>query len=203
MTIARGRCRSKNPANCPYHGSSADSHTRRLRDTMIVARSVFSAASEDEKLVAYLNLSEAEEAYYGTEEGRRSLMEHIEKTPQSSPDRMHWEEMLAKADMRREFIESGVAASPTATTINFHSKLSFSDKDGTKVVTLGTGSVAGEEYVFDWEQTEGFVSCQKNDTSVAEILGKAKNISSAKNLCEEWHQKATSSVSFHENKDNS
>lgn len=188
-------CRAKNPASCQYHGTGASSTTRILRDTMLVARSVFKIASESEKLEAYYNLQDAEEAYYGTDEGRNSLTDYI-NTVQDSSSKKHWLEVLERADKKREFIETQIATladkqnSETKDSLTFVQNMRVEEYNGRKYVVLAKGSHPdGREYIFDWDQSSGKVLYEElNEIDSARILGLAKEIGSAKNLCQNWHE---------------
>jgi hypothetical protein len=196
-------CRAKNPSTCQYHGTGASSNTRMLRDTMNVARSVFKAAAPSEQFEAYYNLQDAEEAYYGTDEGRASLITVINDNT-DSPNRTHWLEVLDRADKKREFIETQMATladkqhPDQKNSLPFNPNMRVEEYNGRKYVALANGSYSdGREYSFDWDQSSGQVLYEeKDDIDSMRTLGIAKDIGSAKNLCSNWYEnlesKATS-----------
>lgn len=188
-------CRAKNTSTCQYHGTGASSTTRVLRDTMNVARSVYKAAAESEKFAAYYNLQDAEEAYYGTEEGRAALISII-NTNADSPNRSHWLEILDRADKKREFIETQMATladkhNPEQRFIlPFNQNMKVEEHNGLKYVAMANGSYSdGREYYFDWDQQTGqIIYEEKDDVDSMRILGVAKDIGAAKAVCENWYQ---------------
>ena len=191
-------CRAKNPATCQYHGSGASSNTRKLRDTMMVARSVFNAASHSEKFEAYYNLQDAETAYYGTEEGRASLIDSINSTTDAK-SRTHWLEILAKADQKREFIETQMNsrndqrnhAEPDSLVFNQNMKVE--DFGGRKYVLMADGAYPdGTKYRFDWDQSSGQVAYEEEgDEESMRVLGAARDLTSAKSLCSNWFSRTS------------
>lgn len=195
-------CRAKNPSSCQYHGTGASSNTRVLRDTMNVARSVYKAAAPSEQFEAYYNLQDSEEAYYGTDEGRAALISVI-NTNADSPNRGHWLEVLDRADKKREFIETQMATladkqnSGQAASLPFNQNMKVETHGGRKYVALANGSYPdGSEYSYDWDQSSGqVIYAEKEDIDSMRTLGVAKNISSAKNLCENWFRHASAKVS--------
>jgi hypothetical protein len=188
-------CRAKNPSSCQYHGTSASSNTRVLRDTMNVARSVYKAASPSEQFEAYYNLQDAEEAYYGTDEGRASLIATINSNV-DSPNRNHWLGILERADKKREFIETQMATLADKQnpehkiSLPFNHNMKVEEYGGRKYVALANGSYSdGREYSFDWDQTSGQVVYEeKDDLDSMRTLGVAKDIGTAKNVCENWYK---------------
>lgn len=196
-------CRAKNPSSCQYHGTGSSSNTRMLRDTMNVARSVHKAASPSEAFEAYYNLQDAEEAYYGTDEGRASLITVINSNA-DSPNRGHWLGILDRADKKREFIETQMATladkhdSEQKMSLPFNSNMKVEEYNGRKYVALANGSYSdGREYAFDWDQTSGQVIYdEKNDPDSMRTLGVAKDVGAAKNLCENWYQNTAIKASF-------
>lgn len=189
-------CRAKNPSVCQYHGTGAYSNTRVLRDTMNVARSVFSAASPSEKFEAYYNLQDAEAAYYGTEEGRAALIALINNNA-DSPHRSHWLEILDRADKKREFIETQIAtladkrSSEKRVVLPFNQNMKVEELNGRKYVVMATGSYSdGKEYSFDWDQQTGqIIYEEKDDIDSMRVIGIAKDIGAAKAVCENWYQR--------------
>lgn len=188
-------CRAKNPSTCQYHGASASSTTRVLRDTMLVARSVYKAAADGEKFEAYYNLQESEEAYYGTEEGRASLIEYI-NTSDNSSNKENWLQILDRADKRREFVETNVATrsdhpSTQKEPLVFNQNMRVENLNGRKYVTLADGAYSdGIEYAFDWDQTSGQILYEEvGDTDSMRILGFAQDVGAAKNVCENWYNR--------------
>jgi hypothetical protein len=162
---------------------------------MNVARSVYEAASESEKFEAYYNLQDAEAAYYGTDEGRASLISVI-NTNADSPNRGHWLEILDRADKKREFIETQMATladklhPEKRIFLHFNQNMKVEEYNGRKYVAMANGSYSdGREYSFDWDQSTGKVIYEeKDDIDSMRILGVAKNINTAKALCESWYQ---------------
>jgi len=121
------KCKAVSRERCSFHGTRSASHTRRLRDRMLLSREVLKAAStESERLNAQLYVEDAEIDYYGTDEGRASLEAHISSTT-NEETRNHWVRMLGKADIKREFNElheqyvdshrQHVASRPTKTVV--------------------------------------------------------------------------------------
>jgi hypothetical protein len=99
------KCKAESRERCPFHGTRSASHTRRLRDRMLLSREVLKAANtESEQLNAQMYLEEAEIDYYGTDEGRMSLETHIQNTVNKDVQ-AHWMMLLSKADIKREFNE--------------------------------------------------------------------------------------------------
>ena len=189
-------CRAKNPNTCQYHGTGSSSNTRLLRDTMMVARSVYQAASESEKFAAYYNLQDAEEAYYGTDEGRSSLIAHINR--ESDPTKkQHWLEVLDRADKRREFVENQLASLTTKEPVTYKPKLLFNanmrveTSNGRKYVILADGTYPdGRNYMFDWDQTSGRILYEESgDPDSGRLLGIATDVGTARNICENWYIK--------------
>jgi hypothetical protein len=167
---------------------------------MNVARSVFKAASDSEKFEAYYNLQDAEAAYYGTDEGRASLIESINANS-DSPNRGHWLEILDRADKKREFIETQMATiadkqNSAKISLLFNQNMRVEEYNGRKYVAMADGAYSdGREYSFSWDQTTGQVLYEeKDDLDSMRILGVAKNIGSAKELCDNWYQKTESRV---------
>lgn len=166
---------------------------------MNVARSVFNAASEAEKFEAYYNLQDAEEAYYGTDEGRASLISVI-NTNADSPNRGHWLEVLDRADKKREFIETQMATRADKQTpdrkasLPFNQNMRVEEHGGRKYVAIADGSYSdGREYSFDWDQSSGQVLYEeKDDIDSMRVLGVAKDIGAAKNLCSNWYENVES-----------
>ena len=195
-------CRAKNPSSCQYHGTGAASNTRMLRDTMNVARSVYKAAAPSEQFEAYYNLQDSEEAYYGTDEGRAALISVINSNA-DSPDRGHWLGVLDRADKKREFIETQMATlvgkqnPERKISLPFNQNMRVEAHGGRKYVALANGSYPdGSEYSYDWDQTSGQVIYEeKDDLDSMRTLGVAKDIGSAKNLCENWYRKVAATVS--------
>jgi hypothetical protein len=168
----------------------------------MVARSVYKAASDSEKFEAYYNLQDAEEAYYGTNEGRASLIAHINST-EDSTTREHWIQVLDRADAKREFIEKQMMASAgdretsdKKVSLPFNPNMRVEEYGGKKFVMLANGSYSnGTEYKFDWDQTSGQVLYEeKDDIDSMRIIGVAKDIGSAKNLCTYWYEKSASTA---------
>lgn len=188
-------CRAKNPSTCQYHGTGASSNTRVLRDTMNVARSVYKAASPSEQFEAYYNLQDAEEAYYGTDEGRAALISVI-NTNADSPNRSHWLGILDRADKKREFIETQMATladrqnPDQRIALPFNPNMKVEEYNGRKYVAMANGSYSnGKEYSFDWDQQTGQVIYEeKDDIDSMRTLGIAKDIGTAKALCENWYK---------------
>lgn len=161
---------------------------------MAVARSVYKAASEAEKLEAYYNLQDAETAYYGTDEGRASLIQHINDNADSS-NRKHWMEILDRADSRREFVETQIAslskATPQEAVLPFNPNMRVEASKGRKYVVVANGAYSdGIEYGFDWDQNSGRILYEeKNNPDSMRILGSATDIGSAKSVCQNWFSK--------------
>lgn len=163
---------------------------------MNVARSVYKAASDAEKFEAYYNLQDAEVAYYGTDEGRSSLIACINENV-DSPNRDHWLSILERADQKREFVEGQLASftdkqgATTKPILRFNQNMRVEEYNGRKYVALATGSYPdGTGYNFDWDQTSGAVTYEeKDDIDSMRMLGIAKDIGAAKNLCQHWYEK--------------
>lgn len=182
-------CRAKNPASCQYHGTGSASNTETLRNTMLVARDVMKVAQGAETFTAKYNLEEAETAYYGTEEGRTSLIASI-NTEANEQVRSYWTQLLQKADSKREFIESATAQVVKGkVALPFKRDLKVeSDGNGRKSVLLAEGAYTnGTGYSFDWDQKSGliFYGEDENEDSF-KSLGKATNLTVAKRISEEW-----------------
>lgn len=161
---------------------------------MAIARSVYKAASETEKMEAYYNLQDAETAYYGTDEGRASLIQHINDNS-DSPNRKHWLEILDRADSRREFVETQIASLSKHTTqeavLPFNPNMRVEASKGRKYVVVANGAYSdGIEYAFDWDQNSGRILYEeKNNPDSMRVLGTATDIGAAKNLCQSWFGK--------------
>jgi len=188
-------CQAKNPDECRYHGTRSVYHTNRLKNTMTLARDVYKAAgTQSEKMEAYFNLQNSEVEYYGTEEGRTSLIHHI-NTTDNPQHKSHWLEILTKADAKREFFESQdnswAPPSPLKKkSLMFGNLAAKTDTSGHQVTSLSTGKYDnGVEYHFEWDQTRGMVFyAETNDIESLRGLGKATTLEQAKKVSETWYQ---------------
>jgi hypothetical protein len=190
-------CKAANPRECRYHGVRSSSHTRLLRDKMSLARNVYKAANtQSEQMDAYHSLQEAEADYYSTDEGRNSLVEHINKTTDSIT-RKHWLSILEKADQKREFSElQEASANQTANQRYVRFSLKFAPTEvetptGQKIIKLSTGKYrSGEEYHFDWDETRGIVFYEESDdVDSIRSLGQASSLQKAKEISEDWYNR--------------
>lgn len=186
-------CRAKNPSTCHYHGDRSAYHTRVLKNTLSVAREVYQASSSDsERIEAYYNLQEAEMLYYGTEEGRDSLINHINSTDSSSK-RSHWLEVLSKADLRREFLESqGGWVEPSKPTPQLPSTgyREYTSSTGHQMVVLYAGphDSAPLECKYEWDRTTGKIFYEEGqDLESFRILGRADNPETAQKIAQDWY----------------
>lgn len=186
-------CRAKNPSTCHYHGERSAYHTRVLKNKLSVAREVYQASSNDsERMEAYYHLQEAEALYYGTEEGRTSLINHINSTDNSGK-RSHWLEVLSKADLRREFLESqGGWAEPARSIPQLPSTGSreYTTDSGHQMVVLYAGphNSAPLQCKYEWDKTTGKIFYEEGDDLESfRILGKATTPEVARKIAQDWY----------------
>jgi hypothetical protein len=188
-------CKAKNPDECRYHGTRSTYHTTRLKNTMVLARDVYKAAeTQSEKMEAFFNLQNSEVEYYGTEEGRTSLIHHI-NTTDNAQHRSHWLQILDKADAKREFFESqdntwAPPLPPRIKPLLFGNLVTHADANGHQVTPLSTGKYDnGVEYHFEWDETRGMVFYEEtDDVESMRGLGKATTLEQAKKVSETWYQ---------------
>ena len=193
---SKPKCQAKVPSECYYHGVHSVFYTKMLRNKMLVARSVNAAAKTDnEKLEAYMHLQDAEELYYGTEEGRTALMDNI-RMVKDGDLKSHWEDVLTRADTRREFIETGVQQfqqhpvpanpwAPKPKPVQVRKPLTtVSSTTMRRTEKLPSG----ETVVYEWDKNSHAVHVEiVDDVDSMRRIGSASSQDKAETLISEWH----------------
>lgn len=187
-------CKAQDPRTCRYHGSGSSAYITKIRNKMELARQVHSAAStQSERLDAQYNVAQAELEYYGTEEGRSSLISHI-NTTENLEYRQYWQKLITEADEKREFWEQTEAWAKPAPRPQH--KLTFNDPASSTYITgnshtmvrLSSGKYKSqEEYSFEWDATNGQVLYEESDNIESfRILGTATDLKQAQSLANRW-----------------
>lgn len=198
------KCSSKNPATCRYHGTRSSSYVQVLRDKVIVAHGVYSAAPTDWQ--AYENVRAAEIEYYATDEGQENLLVAIQKSePGARRDQLL--DMQSKSNdlrMKNEMHDSDQfgmwskpAEKPKPVLPKPNRLGSGFNASGQNVLTLSEGETAyGTKFDFTWNAQSGLVSYGEVDSDGFEvmesqrILGRAATQQEALQHAQKWYEKS-------------